>query len=87
MCFINIFIFRKERSLFYIILLTSIFAIIFQISDLKNALLTVKDYSFASEIQTFGFLSLYQDIHLKSTTIIFMFLKIFLIVGTSINTY
>ena len=87
LCFINIFIFRKERSLFYIILLTSIFAIIFQISDLKNALLTVKDYSFATGIQTFGFLSLYQDIHLKSTTIIFIFLKIFLIVGTSINTY
>ncbi len=87
-CFlINIFIFRKERSLFYMIFLISIFAIIFQISDVKNTLLTVKDYSFATGIQTFGFLSLYQDINSKLITLFFISLKIFLIVGTSINTY
>lgn len=84
---INIFILREKKLLFYSIILVSFIAIAFQLPDLLDTIVTVKDYSFATGIQSFGFLTFYQDSGNKTLSLIFLLLKSFLILFTLIYTF
>tara|TARA_Y100001978_G_C23531747_1_gene355319 strand:- start:160 stop:390 length:231 start_codon:yes stop_codon:yes gene_type:complete len=68
-------------------MIVSFIAIAFQLPDLLDKIITFKDYSFATGIQSFGFLTFYQDSANQANTLIFLLLKSSLILFTLIYIF